>query len=74
MQTRLCLARPVLRLAAEEGAGAGAGEARPSRYEIDSVGGPAARSGAPGSVEDKGREATIAALHTAALLRTLGEE
>ena len=33
-----------------------------------------ARSGAPGSVEDKGREATIAALHTAALLRTLGEE
>lgn len=33
-----------------------------------------ARSGAPGSVEDKGREATIAALHTAALLRALGEE
>lgn len=33
-----------------------------------------ARSGAPGSVEDKGREATIAALHNAALLRTLGEE
>ncbi|MFC3850811.1 6,7-dimethyl-8-ribityllumazine synthase [Corynebacterium hansenii] len=33
-----------------------------------------ARSGAPGSVEDKGREAAIAALHTAALLRTLGEE
>ena len=33
-----------------------------------------ARSGAPGSVEDKGREDTIAALHTAALLRTLGEE
>ena len=33
-----------------------------------------ARSGAPGSVEDKGREATIAALHTVALLRTLGEE
>ena len=33
-----------------------------------------ARSGAPGSVEDTGREATIAALHTAALMRTLGEE
>lgn len=32
------------------------------------------RSGGPGSVEDKGREATIAALHTAALLRALGEE
>lgn len=33
-----------------------------------------ARSGVPGAAEDKGREATIAALHTAALLRSLGEE
>ncbi|HHU44861.1 MAG TPA: 6,7-dimethyl-8-ribityllumazine synthase [Actinomycetales bacterium] len=32
------------------------------------------RSGVPGSTENKGREATIAALHTAALLRSLGEE
>ena len=31
------------------------------------------RSGVPGSTENKGREATIAALHTAAL-RSLGEE
>lgn len=33
-----------------------------------------ARSGVPGSTENKGREAAIAALHTAALLRGLGEE
>lgn len=32
------------------------------------------RSGAPGSAEDKGREAMVAALHTAALLRSMAGE
>ncbi|APT84819.1 6,7-dimethyl-8-ribityllumazine synthase [Corynebacterium aquilae] len=33
-----------------------------------------ARSGAPGAAEDKGREATLAALHTAVTLRQLDQQ
>lgn len=54
------------RIALDEGTPVGNGV-----LTVDTLGQAEDRSGRPGSAEDKGRDATVAALHTAALLARL---